>query len=228
MNIADKLTTIAENEQRVYEAGKQSEYDKFWNAIQTAGERTDYEYAFAGYGWTGEIFKPKYDMNVSHSLMMFRYSLITDLTNLSINIDFSKSRTAKQIFEYSAIKHIGDFNVSGVRDSGETTGMFSNCLMLHTIDKFTVKSDGTSLFTNTFENCPALKNITVEGVIGQNISFNLSPLTVASMNSIIAHLKDYSSTGGTHTLTLKKDRETMLTAEEKAVATGKGWSLVWS
>ena len=31
MSIADKLITIAENEQKVYHAGKQAEYNKFWD-----------------------------------------------------------------------------------------------------------------------------------------------------------------------------------------------------
>ena len=64
--------------------------------------------------------------------------------------------------------------------------------------------------------------------IAKSIAFQHSPLNVPTMNRIIACLKDYSSIGGTYTLTLKKDRETMLTDEEKAVATNKGWTLVWS
>ena len=34
MSIADKLTTIAENEQKVYDAGAKSEHDKFWDSYQ--------------------------------------------------------------------------------------------------------------------------------------------------------------------------------------------------
>ena len=76
MSIAEKLTAIAENEQRVYdagymhgnndgyllgeEAGKKSEYDAFWDAFQLDGERTNYSYAFSGSGWHSETFKPKY------------------------------------------------------------------------------------------------------------------------------------------------------------------------
>mgnify|MGYP003296383754 CR=1 FL=1 len=34
MSISDKLQTIAENEQRVFDAGKKTQYDEFWDALQ--------------------------------------------------------------------------------------------------------------------------------------------------------------------------------------------------
>ena len=34
MSIAEKLTTIAENEQKVYDAGQKSEYDRFWDSYR--------------------------------------------------------------------------------------------------------------------------------------------------------------------------------------------------
>lgn len=80
MTIAEKLTTIAENEQRVYkagynagkalnydegyEAGKQAEYDTIWDGIQNNGERSNYYYGFAN-AWTKETFKPKYSVITS-------------------------------------------------------------------------------------------------------------------------------------------------------------------
>ena len=82
--------------------------------------------------------------------------------------------------------------------------------------------------TSWFTNCTSLEDITFEGVIGRNIDFSYSPLTKDSMNNIIEHLKDYSAEGGTYTVTFRADRETMLTAEEKAVATNKGWTLLWN
>ena len=46
MSIADKLTTIAENEQKVFDAGKQAEYDEFWDSFQSKGTRKDCQYLF--------------------------------------------------------------------------------------------------------------------------------------------------------------------------------------
>lgn len=60
MSIAEKLTTVAENQQRVYDAGKQAEYDRFWDAYQQNGTRGSYSYAFGGVAWTDETLKPKY------------------------------------------------------------------------------------------------------------------------------------------------------------------------
>lgn len=101
MSIAEKLTTIAENEQKVFEAGynegksegygegqldgynngydtgvidgRQAEYDEFWDDYQWNGERIDYQVSFSGYGWNKDTFKPKYNIAPSTAYMMFRY-----------------------------------------------------------------------------------------------------------------------------------------------------------
>lgn len=52
-----------------FEAGKQAEYDAFWNAFQTNGTRTAYNYAF--YSWHSDCFKPKYDIKPTAANYMF-------------------------------------------------------------------------------------------------------------------------------------------------------------
>ena len=42
------------------EEGKQAEYDRFWDSYQNNGNRSDYQYAFAG--WKDAVFKPKYNI----------------------------------------------------------------------------------------------------------------------------------------------------------------------
>ena len=44
----------------VYEKGVSDEYDRFWDAYQDNGNRTDYRMAFCSTSWTEENFKPKY------------------------------------------------------------------------------------------------------------------------------------------------------------------------
>lgn len=220
MSIADKLVTIAENiekiDSRAYSAGytsggqeaykagieqgKQDEYDRFWDAFQRNGNMTSYLNAFAGRGWTDETFKPKYPL-----------TFITNATNM---------------FYYSSIKHI-DCELS-FDTYVSLNGTFSDSRVKR-ISK--LKLNHTITFpNNAFSSCTKLTDISfVEGsVIGKNISFKDSPLTVESMNNIIAVLKDYSNNSATYTVTFKADREDMLTAEEKAAATNKGWTLVWS
>ena len=86
--IADKLTLIAENEQKVFESGrnegyahgyddgnaegiqegKKSEYDSFWDVFQLNGNRKYYDRAFrynaldSSPTWNKDNFKPKYDI----------------------------------------------------------------------------------------------------------------------------------------------------------------------
>ena len=74
MSIAKKLQIIAENEQKVYEAGAKSEYDKFWDSFQINGTRRNYPWTFAGSGWADDTYNPKYEIiinsiaaNVFHS-----------------------------------------------------------------------------------------------------------------------------------------------------------------
>ena len=52
-----------------FEAGKQAEYDSFWNAFQKNGTRTAYKYAF--YNWHSDCFKPKYDLKPTVANYMF-------------------------------------------------------------------------------------------------------------------------------------------------------------
>lgn len=70
MSISDKLATIAENEQKVFDAGKQEQYDAFWDAIQANGNIYKYSQTFCNFNytntsmvygnWTADTFKPKY------------------------------------------------------------------------------------------------------------------------------------------------------------------------
>ena len=72
MSIADKLTTVAENMPKVYEAGQQAEYDRFWDAYQENGNRTHYAYAF--YRWSDAVFSPKYDITMTGNAYCTFYS----------------------------------------------------------------------------------------------------------------------------------------------------------
>ena len=56
-----------------YDAGKQAEYDSFWDNAQDYGNRTDYTYAF-GKSFNNNNFKPKYSLEkITNAAYMFRY-----------------------------------------------------------------------------------------------------------------------------------------------------------
>lgn len=225
MSIAEKLTTIAGNEQKVYQAGQQSEYDKFWDNYQDYGARTIYSRAFAGEGWTKETFKPKYNMQPSVSVDMFRNSAMTGdmvelLENLGITLDLSQSTNVSGMYYLSKFTHLGVLNIS---NAPNTTGFLCGCRDLETIDEIIFPSSETVTHQYFAQNASALKNLTVGGgVIGRDIDFSYSPLTPESMKSVILHLKDYSGTDEEfdYTVRFSEDCWTALEADSTSPSGG--------
>ena len=79
MSIAEKLTAIAENVPKVYEAGQKSEYDRFWDAYQNNGNVVEGYGMFSGNQWTDETYQPKHPIKVSLGTQLFRNARITDI-----------------------------------------------------------------------------------------------------------------------------------------------------
>ena len=118
-------------------------------------------------------------------------------------------------------------------DTSKGTGfsqVFTQCKNLVTIGGIDFSSAGTSTSCmNAFNNCTALENITINGIIKQT-GLDLSPcakLTHTSLMSAINALYDWKANGGTSTykLTLGSTNLVKLTDAEKAIATQKGWTL---
>lgn len=226
MTIADKLRRLS-----IFYKNKgiQAEYDRFWDTYQQDGNRKDYRQAFAGYGWTPETFKPKYDMHVTNGYMMFMYSRMPiDLPDtLGVKLDFSNSTTPLQYtFNTTLFTRIG---VVDGRTSETGAGAFFDTFCystrLHTIDKI-VCGDNTTFSNNCFVSCTSLSNITFEGTIGKSINFQWCPLTKASITNIVEHL---SSTATGQTCTFKKSaKEEAFTSDEweALIATKPNWSIV--
>lgn len=216
---------------RGFDEGKQSEYDAFWENYQKSGNRTDYQLAFGGYGWSAETFKPKYDIvPIESAYMTFRmhnegnepYDLAEHLSKLGVALDFTQCTFASYTFYGAVVSRIGVINVTLF---GSLISFFYGC-KAETIDKVILKSNGTNSFNATFNNCTNLKNITFEGVIGQNgLNFQWSPLTIESLRSIISCLKDYSTyTGSTvYKVTVGSTNLAKLTTEDMANIEAKGW-----
>jgi hypothetical protein len=202
MSIAEKLVTIAENEQKVYEAGQQAEYDRFWDNYQRNGNRKNYRYAFYGQGWTLETFKPKYDLIVTdNGEFMFANShikcdLVELLEDLGVTLDLSKATSISQCLRGTYFTRFGELNFSNKKSLNY---VLDQNPYLETIDKLIISDDGTTTFVSTFASDWELKNITFEGVIGQDIDFkNCSKLTHDSLMSIINALKDFRLVNSTY------------------------------
>lgn len=193
MSIADKLTQIAENEQAVFEAGKKSEYDTFWDVYQENGNMTYYAYAFAGVGWTQSVFKPKYNIVPVTPTSMFSSSRIVDIRpqTIGVDVDFSKCTSFYYLCSNSTIKYIGVVDCSSAQ-SASLSYIFSSAKELVSVEKVIMpEMDSAGFADKSFENAVKLEHIRIEGVIHRSTSLRWSPLlSKASMESMINALSD--------------------------------------
>lgn len=230
MSIADKLTQVAENVSKVYEAGKKSEYDAFWDAFQFEGSRTTYNRAF--YTWRASIFKPKYDLKPERADYMFMdmfpeysskggYSLVKALEDAGVTLDTSQCTNFSYMFYYSYVNEIGEIDT---RSATSVNAILSYARSVKKVERLILKDDGSQTLTASFEAAYALEDITFEGVIGKSIDFQASPLSKVSITNIIEHLSD-ATTG--RTITFKKSaKEAAFTDVEwqEYTATKPNWT----
>lgn len=206
----------------VYEAGKQAQYDEFWDEYQANGTRTQYSGMFS-HGWNDVIFDPKYCIKPENASSMFAFSHIAKKITAEM-FDGSLNTNYYRMFQQAKITEVEVLDLSSATN---TADIFRDSYC-HTIDRLIFNSGGTTVITSDiFGNASRLKNInSVEGLIaGYNLSFPKSPLTVASMKNIILALKDYSGTDkeGAYTLTFSSSCRTALDAEGATAPNGYTW-----
>lgn len=152
----------------VFEAGKKAGQDDFWDSYQGNGEASEYTMAFAGARWNDKNYNPKYPIKPKYACNQMYYQN-TNITDTKVEIDLTSSNLTQAYY------------------------LFQGATAMVTIRKLIVTS--TRSFSNMFQNCSKLKNITFGGEIGRTISFADSPLlTVESMLSVINHLVNYAGT----------------------------------
>ena len=199
MSIADKLLTIAENARKLFDAGKKSEYDKFWDSYQMNGKRTYYDAAFGsmnsaysegGKIWTDDTFYPKYDIIAKNVSNMFCRSEITNIKQRLIECGISWIDNATSLyyaFSHAKTSHIPDL---------------SNTAKTNIQNAFRENENLVCTATSAFNNTPNLEHVIFYGTIGNSLSLNVSPkLDKASITSAINIL---STTISGKTLTLSK------------------------
>ena len=245
MSIAQKLKTVAENQQKVYaagyaagqkaggygegyEAGQQAEYDRFWDLYQNNGHRQDYQNAFSGIGWTEETYQPKY--TIYHTgypiYMVFRRCGFVDLGK-AIRDSGKQVVLDHQMLQFTFQQCPNLEVIDGVSFPTPLTyisGAFANCAKLRKIQTLPISENATTL---EFTNIPALEEISFSGVIPANISFAQSAnLNGDSVESILDHLADLTAKPA-KTLTLHATVGGKLTDAQKASVTAKNWTLVY-
>ena len=220
MSIAEKLVTIAENQQNVFDAGKKSEYDEFWDLFQDKGNRTEYSNAFWR-GFTNVNFKPKYSMSPTVAANMFwgariKGDLEQILKDCGVTLDFSKATDIRYLFSQCQFTVVPELDFTGCNTSSTAnySSVFGWNNAIETIRKVILPNDGSMGFNYWFSSATNLKNITFEGTIGKTISFqNSTKLSKASIENIVSCLSE-TATG--QTLTFSK------TAVNSAFATSTG------
>lgn len=140
MSIAEKLTTIAENEPKVYEAGKQAEHDAMWDGLQNFGSRTDYSRWCKGCGKLDDWFYPKYHMQIDIGSEMFRgancstgFDLAKRLEDCGVVLDTSKCTNAQMMFTYCNVKRLPTLDFSSITTASGIQLAFTGCSYLEDV-----------------------------------------------------------------------------------------------
>lgn len=245
MTTAEKLTQIAENQQRVYDAGlaqgqsmggyaegQQAEYDRFWDLYQKNGTLRSSNGFFAGCGWNPNTLKPKYSIRPTSAAMMF-YRCNThsdnatiDLTKIfddrGLTLDFSECTDFQQIFYGAKIETVGTIDCSKASGSNQVLNIF-NTEYLRKVRGF-IPPD-IALPVAAFQT--NLEQLIVKGAVTKSINLSrCSKLTDASIQSIFDNLTDL--TGQTaQTITLHATVGGKLTQAQKDIASARNWTLAY-
>lgn len=236
MSIATKLTQIAENEQKVYDAGaasQKAESDlQLWKMLTNNGTKGtagkyDREKMFYLTDFTGYTFaKPLINSGAPGYCTGMFYGYMG--TALPDNIGFENvdaSTNIDSLFTWgTSLTEIPDLGLPAM----DSYYHFAMCV--YKAKKIAViRCHKDSTFVGAFTSSSAamgLEDITFEGEIGQDLDMSdCAKLTYESLKNISSCLYDYSGTEETHTLGLGSTNQAKLTEAELAEITQKGWSI---
>lgn len=224
MTRAEKLTAIAENQTKVYEAGK------------AQGGGGEFE-AFKNMDSINNFFQSNYNSYYFDKLNEL------DLSNIKrAQYVFQDNTTAKTIIipsmpsimlmhgmfmRCTSVEYIEvDTSLVNV-----VTDLFNGCTSLKEIGKPLDFSKATYM-SRTFQDCTALEKVSFVGSINKSIDFHWSTkLASNSLNSIITHLSD-TATGQTITLPTTAEANYNAVYGEDAwatlVATKPNWTFAYA
>lgn len=241
--IAEKYTTlVSEKIPQVHEAGKGVGYtegtDWMWRGI--IGERTNFSQGFQN--WQLEYMRPPKPIDPDDDKpikpttagtfnQMFRGNSKLKIIE-SDYFDFSEvpsgSKDTEGLYytfhDCTALEELQDVGIGVNNSIFSYYNSFYKCTNLKTINAFRVTEKAR--FSNTFNYCYALQDITIIGTIGQNgLSFQWSPLSEKSLASIVNALADKSNdTSATWTITLGNNKSN-LTEDQINTIELKGWNI---
>lgn len=188
------------------ESVRKQAQDELWNGIVEA--KTNYTQAFLG--WQIEYIRPPIKIvpiTTDSFNQTFRGNSKLKIIEADC-FDFSQKKegTTQQtsyyytFYDCQALEKIEDVGIGITYPIYQFSRTFGNCYLLNTIEKITVAE--TTKYSNVFNYCHRLTNITFDGTIGQSgLDFHWSSLSKASIENIINHL---SSTATGMSITMPK------------------------
>ena len=245
MSIAEKLTKVADNVTKVFDAGKDAgkdeEHRSFWEVIEELNNQKSpsFAYAFARI-FDGRNFKPTVMIKPATCTSMFY--VVTNATNpmdfvelaeRGVGVDFSQCTDVSTTFYQN--NSIVRLPIVDLRSASSAYGFANGARNLWYIEKMILKDGGTQTFVNTFTNANSLSHIRFEGTIGRDISFASCPLDAESAIDAINHLANYAGTSNEYAYTFTLSDGTWEVLEAHSVAPNGGawrdyvtYSLGWN
>ena len=182
------LEKAVNNVPKVFEAGRESFYDEFWDEYQKMGASTSYNDAFKNDRWNDKTFNPKYDIILPQwgGANIFSNSCITDLDGIlkrnNVKFDISKCQNPKQMFTYSSITVIPELEFGPQFTSG-IGGNFEGASNLKTIKKIKWYEKAKLV---GFHLCSSLEDITLEGINSATLDMHYCPLSKKSIENVMS------------------------------------------
>lgn len=215
-NFVNKLTEI-------FNAGKKSAYDAFWDNYQQNGNRRDYYCAFSGKGWTTDNFKPKYDIIIDGSsdsnIYFFDRNLVSGslkqiLKNQGVELKLQNLGNAYKVvrlfYNNSGITELPTIDFSSITTGSLSSYTISWLSGLQTVEKF-IFPNSSSVTLTLFGHCSKLTNIVFEGTCLNSFNFDTNGAVSAdSIKNLFEHL-DTTATTTNRTITLNKKTKTAYT-----------------
>ena len=210
--ISEKFEVIAENEQKVYNAGKKAGEDAFWDIVQKSGRRTAYDTAFCW--WDSEYLHPKYKVVPTYSggakNMIYRCDNLKKVEAAYFDLSqlpnpMSASGGLAYLFGLcNALEEIEDVGIQ------PCYSLEAFCYSDPKLKKVAiVRVADSTIVKNMLYYCRELEDVTIEGTIGQS-GINLQYSTKLSKASIISFINALSDTATGQSITFSKaavDRE---------------------
>jgi hypothetical protein len=204
MDIAEKILRAKTDYDEVYdkgeihgyEVGQQEEYDKFWNAFQRNGLRTQYSYAYADMMLDNHMLTLKYTVKPETADYMFYMARASSpLTLKADKFDFSGCKSMRYAFaDRNSISTFELVDLTGCTDSSSLNYAFYDGYGGRIKEAINIKSNEKTYYSsNTFGYCSELVNLSIDGTIGKTINLSAcTKLSLESAKNVLTALKDFT------------------------------------